>query len=130
MNKKLIISGIVIAGVGVAGYFILRRPKLKLISVDIAEGKKATYKFQLGRKIVDYVVEQNVENQEVISFPLFSFVFATTDCQTDGGNEPPCKTGGLPSVEVRVTKRIGGDKPEIIWIDEKYLDGAKVNLNK
>ena len=109
MDKKFIITGVVVAGVGVAGYLILRNLIWEVVSIkEVADG--VGYEVKVGRKVVSFTSTQDPITEESVQFPLFGFTFTTS---------PTLKAFGYPAVELKINKRIGGDKPQTIAIEKQ-----------
>lgn len=87
-----------IAGVGVASYFVLRKPRVKVL--DIRHGEDGiVFSLKVGKREIDILSSKKVVKEEMFEYPLFTYTFKTN----------PEKTfKGVPALELKIKNRIGG----------------------
>jgi hypothetical protein len=105
MKKGTWITLGVVAGAGVAGYFLLRKPKWEVVNVTESNGK-VIYDIKIGWRTMQFESSPNAMTGTVSSFPLFTFSF---------DNVPDATVKGAPAVDLKITQKIGGSgKPQTI----------------
>lgn len=88
MKKGLIISGVVLIGVGVAGYFFLRKPLFRLKTAGIKDigqtgNPKRFYEFSLGKKEHEIEFDKSTGGVKTFDFPLYKIEFHYADEEKD-----------------------------------------------
>lgn len=98
--KKVLITIGVVGIVGTVGYFVLRNPEFRLVSMKLNEDKDSkTFTFKLGRQLHSVTVNKNSVIEQEFKFPLF--VFSLT-----ANSENKLDSDGFPTVTIVETNKI------------------------
>lgn len=108
MKKGKVITALVITGIGVAGYFMFKKPKFKVTDVSIKEGGDPVKKYNIKVGMKNHVIEltQNTNEQTELNYPLFKFNITSNADNLD--------EDGFPVLNMVISNKITKDKKEYI----------------